>query len=114
MKIINQTKQTILARDVIIADTVFNRMKGLLGKKDFKQDQALVLKPANSIHTFFMRFPIDVIFIDYNGKVIALRENLIPWRITPIYWKSAFVIELPAKVIIQTKTSVRDTINLST
>jgi hypothetical protein len=112
MRIINQTKNTILAQNASIAKTAFKRMKGLLGRRDFAKGQALILKPGNSVHTFFMRFPIDVLFVDRGNKIIAAENYLKPWRLTRIWWRAKFVIELPAGVLLESKTSAGDQISL--
>lgn len=55
-------------------------MRGLLGRRDLHADEGLLLKPAGSIHTHFMRFPIDVVFLDREGRVLDLRSAVVPWR----------------------------------
>lgn len=112
MKIINQTKNTILAEDVIMADTPLKRIKGLLGRKEFKKGQAIILKPCNSIHTFFMRFPIGVLFIDKENRVIKAIPHLEPFRLTSIYFNAAFTVELPADTIPSTLTQAGDRLSL--
>jgi len=57
VKITNQTKNTVLAAHAAVADRLFKRIKGLLGKKGLGEGEALIIRPCNSIHTFFMRFP---------------------------------------------------------
>lgn len=111
MRIINQTKNTILAEEVILANTAFKRMKGLLGKKEFMRGCALILKPCNSIHTFFMRFPIDVLFLDKNNRVIKAISSLPPYRLTRVYLNSGFAIELPSGIIKLSSTQEGDTIS---
>jgi len=108
MKIVNKTKNTFLAEDVVIANTLFKRIKGLLGKKEFKKGQALILNPCNSIHTFFMHFPIDVLFVDKDNRVIKAISVFPPFRFSNIYFNSAFVIELPSGTINSTSTSEGD------
>ncbi|MCM8801108.1 MAG: DUF192 domain-containing protein [Candidatus Omnitrophica bacterium] len=108
MKIINKTKNNILAEEVIMADTVFKRIKGLLGRKEIKKGQALIIKPCNSIHTFFMRFSIDVIFVDKDNRIIETIISLKPFRLTRLYPRAAFVIELPAGVIQASLTQTGD------
>lgn len=108
MKIINQTKDKVLAEEVFVADTVGKRIKGLLGRKEFSYPEALILKPANSIHTFFMRFPIDVLFVDKSNKVIKKICCFRPFRISLVYFQSRLVIELPAGVVQASFTSEGD------
>jgi uncharacterized membrane protein (UPF0127 family) len=99
MKIINKTNNSLIAEEVILANTPFKRIKGLLGKKEFRKSQALILDPCNSIHTFFMRFSIDILFMDKNNKVIKAISCLKPFKFTPIVFGAAFAIELPSGTI---------------
>ncbi|HNW39399.1 MAG TPA: DUF192 domain-containing protein [Candidatus Omnitrophota bacterium] len=112
MRLINQTKNTILAEDVLVAGTPFKRIKGLLGKKVFLPDQAIILAPCNSIHTFFMRFAIDVIFVDNDYKVIKVLTRFNPNRFSSICWNSSITIELPAGKLVATNTQVQDQLKL--
>ena len=112
MKIINQTKDTVLAKEVIIADTFLKRIKGLLGRKDFLPGEALIIKPCNSIHTFFMRFPIDVLFVDKDNRVLKALSSVKPFRLTSIYFQASFVIELPSGTIQSTLTCKGDTLQI--
>jgi uncharacterized protein len=112
MRLINQTKNTILAEDVFLARAPFSRMKGLLGRKVFLPGQAIILEPSNSIHTFFMRFPIDILFVDKNYKIIEILPEFSPNKISRIYWHSSRVIELPAGRLNLTNTKVQDQLQL--
>jgi uncharacterized membrane protein (UPF0127 family) len=108
MKIINKTKNTILAQEVILANTLFKRIKGLLGRKEFYPPEALILEPCNSIHTFFMKFPIDVVFLNKQNIVIKTLSFLKPWRLSGIYFTSFRCIELPAGTLKATSTEIGD------
>jgi uncharacterized membrane protein (UPF0127 family) len=110
MKIINITKNTLLAEEVMVADTFLKRMRGLLGKKEFRKGQALILNPCNSIHTFFMYFPIDVVFVDRHNQVIEVISSLRPGSLTRIYFNATFAIELPEGTLKSTLTSKGDTL----
>jgi len=112
MRLINKTKNTVLAEDVFIANTPFKRIKGLLGEKAFLPNQAIILDPCNSVHTFFMRFAIDILFVDKDYKVIKTLPQLDPNRITRIYWYSSKVIELPAGKLNLTNTQAKDQLQL--
>lgn len=71
------------------------RMKGLLGKRELVAGEGLLIQPAPSIHTFFMRFPIDVVFLAKNGKVMKVAANVGAWRMR--WCRRAFaVLELAA------------------
>ncbi|MDD2927398.1 MAG: DUF192 domain-containing protein [Candidatus Omnitrophica bacterium] len=108
MRIINQTRSSVLADHTIIADTFFKRIRGLLGRNSLNQGQALVLNPCNSVHTYFMRFPIDILFVDENNQVLQIIADLAPFRFSPLFFKSRLVIELPAGTIRSTATSQGD------
>ncbi len=112
MRIVNKTKSSILSEEVIIADTPFKRIKGLLGKKELRKGQALVLRPCNSIHTFFMRFPIDVLFVDKDNRVIKTISCLKPFKLTAIYFNAAFAIELPSGTIQSFSIQKGDTLQI--
>ena len=93
----------VLTQNASRATTLLARLKGLLGKSSLLPNEALVLNPCNSIHTFFMRFPIDAIFIDSKGKVVRLYAHLKPNRLTRIQWDAKEVIEVPSGTIEQWK-----------
>lgn len=113
MKIINKTKDIVIAQEALLASTPWKRVKGLLGEKELKSGQALILKPCNSVHTFFMRFPIDVLFVDKNNRVIKAIPSLRPFRLTSVYFKADFVVELPAGTLQVTHTAETDILALS-
>jgi uncharacterized protein len=63
-----------------IAERFLQRLVGLLGRRSLPAGEGLLIRPASSVHTFFMRFAIDVVFLDRNGVVVAIRPALPPWR----------------------------------
>lgn len=88
------TGETIL-QHVEKAETTYERCKGLLGRNPLEEGHGLLLSPCNSIHTFFMKIPIDVVFLDRNNRVQALKKNLKPYRIT-MSLGARYVLELMA------------------
>ncbi len=94
MQLINQNNGQIVAESVSIADTFLKRFKGLMLTKKLSFDCALYITPCKGIHTFFMRYSIDVLHLNQDGKVIALEENLKPWRMTKVYSDTTEVVEL--------------------
>jgi len=78
-----------------------------------KPGDGLVLPGTKSIHTFGMRFPIDVVFLDSNGCVIHLIEKVTPSRVSPLVWRSAWALEMPAGTLAQTGTELGDHIELN-
>ena len=112
VQIVNISKGIVIASKAQIATSMGQRMKGLLGRKGLAPDEALVLKPCSSIHTFFMRFPIDVLFVDKNVQIVRLIQNMPPYRFSPFVWASYLAIELPAGKISQTNTQIGDRIRI--
>ena len=112
MRLINQTKSIILAEEVSFASTPLKRIKGLLGRKDFHPQEALIIKPCSSIHTFFMRFTIDVVFLNKQDCVVKTISSIKPFRLSSIYFKAHYAIELPANTIFQTQTQINDIITI--
>lgn len=112
MIIYNDSKKLILATNSKIADTFFSRMVGLLNRDKLSENEGLVITHCNSIHMFFMKFAIDVIFIDSSKKVVGLARNIKPNCLSKIYWKASSAIELPVGVILQSKTEIGDKIIL--
>lgn len=112
MKIINTSKNTVLADNAELANTFFKRLIGLLNRKALNKGEALILAPSNCIHSFFMRFTIDVIFLDKAGKVIEVLPSFKPFRLSPIYFNSHSVIELPENTIKLTQTQPGDIIKI--
>ena len=108
MRIVNQTRDTVLATTGRLADTFWLRLRGLLGRNSLKEGEGLVLVGEKSIHTLFMKFPIDVVYIDKNYQVIRIDENMIPYRLGPLITRSAYVLEVAVGTIVETATRVGD------
>jgi len=113
MTISNLTRQTQIADKAVLAQTMFSRMRGLLAKDTFCAGEALILQPADSLHTFFMRFPIDVIFLDGKDKVLKISENFSPFRFCLAPRGAARVIELPVNTIRNSSTKIGDILKIS-
>lgn len=110
LKIRNATRQVHLATQARLADTFGGRLKGLLGTRGLPEGAGLILDPCNSVHMFFMSYPIDVLFLSGDGRVVGIVHRLQPWRLTPIFWKARRAVELPAGVIEATGTCEGDSI----
>ena len=108
MKVINDTKEKTLGWKVEFASSFWMRLKGLMGRKEMKIGSGLILSPCNSIHTFFMSFPLDVIFLDKNRTVICIKEHIPPFRIILPVPKAHEVLELPQGTIKLTNTEPDD------
>lgn len=80
-----------------IAKTFFNSFWGLMGKRDIPQ-YGLLIKKCSGVHTFFMHFSIDVIFLDFENRVIKIKRNLPPWRMTIPLLSARNILEIPTKL----------------
>lgn len=112
MKLINITNGAVLAGVVQIADDFITRLKGLIGRTGLKSDEALIIQPCKSVHTCFMSFPIDVIFLNKELYILRTMENMQPYRFSPIVAGSCMVIELPAGSLAATLTGVGHQVKL--
>ena len=99
MPLKNKSKQAVLAKEVLKATTFFQRIKGLLGKKSFESHKVLWITGCSSIHTFFMKFPIDVVFVDKFLKVKKIYKEVPPRRIVFGGFQSCSVFEFSGGVI---------------
>jgi uncharacterized membrane protein (UPF0127 family) len=104
MRLINGRNGAVLAEKVERAETMTARLRGLLGRSSLREGEALVIEPCSSIHTFFMRFAIDVAFLSREGRVVRAISDLSPWRATRIYSSAALAVELPAGTLRRTGT----------
>jgi uncharacterized membrane protein (UPF0127 family) len=78
----------------------------------FRSGQGLWIVPCHGVHTFAMRFPIDVIYLDRAKKVVHLERNLQPWRIAPIRTRAVSVLELPSQTLSATGTAIGDEVEI--
>ena len=104
----NTTRDTVLATKERWALTSADRMRGLLGRPELGAGEALVISPCNSIHMFFMRFAIDVVFVSGEGRVIRMIRGLRPWRFTRLHFGVRHTMELPVGAIERSGTRVGD------
>ena len=86
--------ETCLIPDLQVADTFAARALGLMGHKGMPHGHGLLIQPCRSIHTWFMRFPLDVIFLDKNWRVVKVGPNLKPWRLAWGGWNAVAVVEV--------------------
>jgi uncharacterized protein len=101
----------LIARTVIAAIEPAARRKGLLGRDSFAKGSAMVIAPSNAIHTFWMQFAIDALFVRRNGVVVKVRRNIPPWRAVAALWAYA-VIELPAGTLAADDARVGDVLTM--
>lgn len=109
----NATRRTTLGRHIRVAQSAWATVVGLLGERELPPDEGLLILPSQGVHTWGMRFPIDVVVLDPDWRVIAIRRGMRPFRITPIFWKAAAVLELRSGTVDSTGTQVDDTIEFT-
>lgn len=108
MQVIISSTKRILVGNLTVADSFFTRMKGLLGRNSLAHGSGLWLKPCNSVHTFCMKFAIDIVFLDKEYRVIEIIEALKPNRMTVIYRNAATVLELSSGSAAEAKLAQGD------
>ncbi|MBP1685290.1 MAG: hypothetical protein H6Q33_1433 [Deltaproteobacteria bacterium] len=107
----NARNGLVLARKLEPAFDSKARRRGLLGRQGLDVGAALIIAPCNSIHTFFMKFAIDVVFVSRDGRVAKVYQALPAWRIG-VCWNSFAVIELAAGAAARAKTRVADDLQI--
>ncbi len=113
MVLVNATKKTVVSDDCHFANTVLKRMVGLLNRGQFDKGEGLLLDRCYGIHTFGMRFPIDVLFLDEDLCVIRAVKALPPYR-TCVVKKSVYVLEVPVGALDTSRTGEGDQIQIRT
>jgi uncharacterized membrane protein (UPF0127 family) len=107
----NTRNNRIVARTLITAFDSASRRQGLLKHDSLPAGSALIIAPSSAIHTFSMRFAIDVAFVTRDGQVLKVRSAMPPWRIAAA-WRAFAVIELPAGVLEHSETRVNDLLRI--
>jgi len=113
MKAMNTTTGSEIAHTVVETKSMLSRMKGLLGRDLLPNGEGLLIKPCMGIHTFGMSFPIDVVFLNKENRVVAVNQNMSPNRMSRIYFSAASVLELPSGHIELSETAPGDLIAFS-
>lgn len=104
----NTARNTILGETIEVAATATQKVRGLLGRECLEDGQGLLFKGASSLHTFFMRFPIDIIYTDRKGKVLKAAAEVKPFKLVAAPLRAYYAIELPAGAIARSETRVGD------
>jgi uncharacterized membrane protein (UPF0127 family) len=103
----------VVCEQCLVADAPFARMRGLLGRSDLPRDEGVLLRPAGSIHTYFMRFAIDVVFLDRELRVLKVAEHVHPWKAIRSKGAKA-VLELRAGEVVRRRIKVGDVLEVAT
>jgi uncharacterized membrane protein (UPF0127 family) len=107
-RLYNPRTGAVLADRIERAVSLPARLRGLLGRTGLDPGEALVIEPCTSIHTFFMRFPIDAAFLSSEHRVIRAISDLRPFRATRFHPGAALVVELPAGTLVRSGTREGD------
>ena len=111
MLVANTSRGTTLGQAIKVAHTAAQKVKGLLGRECLEDGQGLLFRGAGSLHTLFMRFPIDIIYADKSGKVVKLAERVGPFKLVAAPLRCYYALELPAGAIEASGTHVGDRLN---
>ncbi len=98
----------VLFQNLEVVEGYWNRFMGLMGRSHLDSQQALYFDRCNAIHTCFMKFPIDCVFLDKNGQVKKVYSNLKPWRFAGPVWGATSVVEMTAGLAEKNKIQTGD------
>lgn len=107
LRVSNFTRKTVLATHMEIADSGPKRSKGLLGRNQLAPGEGMWIRPCEAVHTFWMRFPIDLIYLDRSRRIRKLVGSVPPWRLSGCI-RAHSVMELPSGTIRATQTQLGD------
>lgn len=93
---------------IIVAKNLFSKVAGLIAKKEIKKEDVYVIPDCRRVHTWFMRFPIDVIFLDQDKKILAVEENIGPWRLSKCVERACDCAEAASGFVKANKIKVGD------
>ena len=108
MTILNVTRGTTIATQAARAATFLARGRGLMMAPPLPEEGGLVIDPCNSIHMLFMRYPLDVLFVDKENAVVFMYAGIKPWRVGRIVGGAKLAVELPVGTIAASATQVGD------
>jgi len=108
IRILNATRDEPLVESAEVADGFWSRMRGLLGHAPLAQGEGMVIIPCQWIHTLFMGFSIDVVYLGDDLRVVHLQENVSPNRLCSPVPRSSCVVELPARAISRAGVQIGD------
>jgi two-component system cell cycle response regulator DivK len=104
----NATRGTVLADHCVIAKSSFARLRGLLGTRGLPRGHGLLLRPCKQVHTFFMQYELDLVFVDAGGAVLLALPEFPRNRVSPKVRGAVAVLELPAGTLAETPTAPGD------
>jgi len=103
-KLVTANDGRILLTKVYKTTTLFDRLRGMLGRSEPRPEQAMVITPCNSVHMLFMRYALDIIFLDAKGTVLSLRTPLLPWKMAA---------DMRAKQVVELRSGMLETLAIT-
>jgi uncharacterized membrane protein (UPF0127 family) len=108
MRITNRTRNSLLGTRVVRAATFWSRTRGFIGRPEPRRGEGILLNPCSAIHTHWMSFSLDVLFLDDRGKVLKLVRSISPWNFTRRVPGARYALEVPVGTIDTSSTHVGD------
>ena len=112
MKLVNLSNEQVIVNQLKEAYHFFNRLRGLMFTDKLDSGTGLHLKPCRSIHTFFMNYPIDVLYMNEQNIIVAIEESVEPGKVGKLYADASSVVELPAGTVQETGTMVGHSLSI--
>jgi len=109
LRVMNRSRNTVLATHMEMAESAAKRNKGLLGRKSLAPGEGMWIRPCEAVHTFGMQFPIDLVYLDRKNQIRKLVSAVPPWRLSGCL-RAHSVLELPSGTIRETRTQPGDTL----
>ena len=110
--VLNLTRNTVVAHEVRVAQNFVERMRGLIGSKPLTEGEGFFIPLCQGIHTLGMGYPIDVLYLDGEGRIIVAFKDMVPNRLGSVSFKTQSVLELPQGAINRSRSRVGDLIDL--
>lgn len=110
IRVVNKTRESVLGARVQLADRWWQRMRGFIGRAAPRAGEGMLLSPCRAVHMLGLPYPLDIVFLDREGIVVALYPSLRPARFTSFHRNAEYALELPAGTIEASATQVSDRI----
>ncbi len=108
IRVVNKTRDSVVGAKVLLADSFWLRARGFMGRPKPEAGEGLFLSPCRAVHMVGLRYPLDVIFLDRKGSVVAAYEDLRPFRRTGWHAEAEYALEVPAGTVRATSTLLDD------
>jgi uncharacterized membrane protein (UPF0127 family) len=109
----NQTQNTVLCQQAMVADTTLTRLFGLLGRRPLGPTEGLLIRPSSGVHTWGMTFAIDVVALDRANRVLGVWRAVKPWHLCGLGLKTRSILELASGTIDRSHTEAGDQLHIA-